>query len=282
MIEPLLSDDALLADIERAAADADALHLWWLGQSGFFVRHGRSFALLDPYLSDSLTRKYAGSDKPHVRMSRRVIAPERLAFASVVSSSHNHTDHLDPNTLKPLLAANPDLELVIPEANRAFVAERLNIDTFRPIGLDGGTTVTVNRYEFTGIPAAHETVDRDEAGHCKYLGYVIRVGPWTIYHSGDTVLFDGLLDRLRQFRIDVALLPINGRAPERRVAGNMTGIEAAQLAHAAGARLVIPCHYDMFEFNTASPDAFVAESRKLNQPHRVLAAGERCSLRRVE
>jgi hypothetical protein len=31
----------------------------------------------------------------------------------------------------------------------------------------------------------------------------------------------------------------------------------------------------MFEFNTASPDAFVAEAARIGQPYRILAAGER-------
>ena len=44
-----------------------------------------------------------------------------------------------------------------------------------------------------------------------------------------------------------------------------------------GAKLVIPCHYDMFEFNTATPDEFVAECQRLNQPYRVLKLGERWS-----
>jgi L-ascorbate metabolism protein UlaG (beta-lactamase superfamily) len=47
------------------------------------------------------------------------------------------------------------------------------------------------------------------------------------------------------------------------------------LGKAIGARVVIPCHYDMFEFNTASPDEFVAECRRIGQPFRVLACGER-------
>ena len=49
--------------------------------------------LLDPYLSDSLTRKYAATDKPHVRMTELVIDPARLDFIDAVTSSHNHTDH---------------------------------------------------------------------------------------------------------------------------------------------------------------------------------------------
>ena len=79
---------------------------------------------------------------------------------------------------------------------------------------------------------------------------------------------------LRRFTIDVALLPINGDRPERRVAGNLDGRQAAQLAHAIGARCVIPCHFDLFEFNTASPDEFVAECRRLGQPYRLLRNGE--------
>ena len=97
-----------------------------------------------------------------------------------------------------------------------------------------------------------------------------RFGPFGLYHPGDCVRYDGQAERLRRFTIDLALLPINGRAPERRVPGNFTGPEAARLARDVGARLVIPCHYEMFEFNTASTDAFVAEAERLGQGYRVL------------
>ncbi|NDF00741.1 MAG: MBL fold metallo-hydrolase [Verrucomicrobia bacterium] len=90
MIKPVLQDDALLADVDAAKADRPNFRLWWLGQSGFLVQFNSRLALLDPYLSDSLTVKYAETDKPHVRMTERVIAPERLAIVDVVSSSHNH------------------------------------------------------------------------------------------------------------------------------------------------------------------------------------------------
>ena len=59
------------------------------------------------------------------------------------------------------------------------------------------------------------------------------------------------------------------------MAGNLWGVEAAKLAFDMGARLVIPCHYDMFEFNTATPDQFMAEAKRLGQPYRVLQCGER-------
>ncbi|MHB8520870.1 MAG: MBL fold metallo-hydrolase [Limisphaerales bacterium] len=302
MIQPFLHDDPFLANVSAARADTSHFHLWWLGQSGFLVQWQGRHLLLDPYLSDSLTKKYADTDKPHVRMTERVIAPERLDFIDAVTSSHSHTDHLDPETLQPLARVNPNLVMICPEAARSTVRERSGLPDERIIGLDALTSAkyevrgsqagSQNResqsadrkseavcgaFAFHAVPAAHETVETDSGGRCLYLGYIVRFGPWTIYHSGDTVLFDGMVDRLRRWRVDVALLPINGRAPERRVAGNLRGHEAARLANDIGARVVIPCHYQMFEFNTAAPDEFVATARELRQPYAVLQCGQRWS-----
>ena len=269
MIKPFLQDDAFLASVTEGRACGDeAVRIWWLGQSGFLVQWRGEHLLLDPYLSDSLTKKYSRTDKPHVRMTELVIVPERLDFIDVITSSHNHTDHLDPETLIPLLHANPRASLVVPAANLAFVAERLGVAQSVPRGLRIGESMSIGSCTITAVPAAHEEL-RDEFG-----GYVIEVGSVTIYHSGDTVLFSGMVEHLREFHVDVALLPINGRAPERRVAGNLDGPEAARLARGIGAKVVIPCHYEMFEFNTASPALFVAECERIGQPFRVLKAGE--------
>src|SRR6266404_1645616 len=117
------NDQALLAEIAEARARKQP-RLWWLGQSGFLVYVDGISILFDPYLSDSLTRKYANTDKPHVRVTERVVDPQRLTGLDVITSSHNHTDHLDAETLLPLLKANPRAKLLIPRANRAFVFER--------------------------------------------------------------------------------------------------------------------------------------------------------------
>jgi L-ascorbate metabolism protein UlaG (beta-lactamase superfamily) len=271
MIVPLLRDEAFLTDLTTPGE----LRLWWLGQSGFLVRYDGEFLLFDPYLSDSLTQKYAQTDKPHARMTERVIAPEQLTDLSVITSSHNHTDHLDAETLRPLFANNPDARFVIPEANRSFIAQRLGSPGDDFIGLDAGTSTTVGAFTLHGIAAAHNDLERDKQGRHKFLGYVVQCGRWTLYHSGDTLLYPGLADSLRPFHLDLALLPINGNKPERRVAGNLDGREAAQLAHDIGARWVVPCHYEMFEFNTAAPhELFIPECERLKQSYRVLRAGE--------
>ncbi|MCC6234690.1 MAG: MBL fold metallo-hydrolase [Verrucomicrobiales bacterium] len=277
MKHPALASDAFLHDVAQARHEP-GLHLWWLGQSGFLVLWNHRFLLLDPYLSDSLTRKYAATDKPHVRMTERVIAPERLGFIDVVTSSHNHTDHLDPESLRPLARANPELIMVCPEANRATVRERSGLADHALRGVNAGEQVEASGFQLHAIPAAHETLDVDKSGRHLYLGFVVQAGPYRLVHTGDTVRYDGLAERWIPPGTDVALFPINGRGPERRVAGNLWGAEAAQLARDIRAGTVIPCHYDMFEFNTATPDAFETECRRLGQPFITLAQGARLSL----
>lgn len=280
IIKPKQKDDFLLKDIRSAPAGEDLFHLWWLGQSGFLLKWQGKHVLIDPYLSDSLTKKYQNTDKPHTRMTERVIDPEQLDFIEVVTSSHNHTDHLDGETLKPIIRKNPGIEFIIPEANREFVAHRIEKDKSFPIGLNDGEQITVKDFHITAVPAAHETVERDENNQCKFLGYVIQFGPHTVYHSGDTMLYDHMVEMLSEFSVDVAILPINGQDSKRKVAGNLNVKEAARLGRDIGAGLVIPCHYDMFTFNTADPGEFMTACEAIGQPYVVLQCGERWSNKR--
>lgn len=278
MIEPVLKDDALLTSI--LAASGNDLHLWWLGQSGFLLKQAGAFLLLDPYLSDSLTLKYAATDKPHVRMTSRCIAPEQLNFVQTVTSSHQHTDHFDEATLLPLAAAAKGITLVLPAAVEAQARQRLGEAPVLLAGIDDGTTLELDGWKITGLAAAHNEIERDDQGRCKYLGFIIERGGFTLYHSGDTLMHDGLIPALAPRRCDVMFLPINGNRPERRVAGNLNGTEAATLAQTCHARLAIPHHFEMFEFNTATPEEFERACNTWGQAFKVMRCGEHLSLSR--
>jgi len=268
-----IKNEQLLAEIDRHMHDETNFHLWWLGQSGYLLLWKGQKVLIDPYLSDSLTKKYANTNKQHIRISERVIDPALLTGISVVTSSHNHTDHLDAETLIPIIKNNTGITFIIPEANRTFVSERIKAANDFPVGLTDGQQVTVGAFTFTGVPAKHNELERDANGHPKYMGYVISFGGYSIYHSGDTLWFDGMVGLLKPFKVDVALLPINGDDPARGVAGNLNAKEAAELGKAISARMIIPCHYDMFTFNTANPAEFAGEAEKIDQPYVVLPQG---------
>ena len=275
IIKAIKKDHELAHEMDNLASDENRFHLWWLGQSGFLLQWKGKRVLIDPYLSDSLTKKYATTEKPHIRMSERVIDPALLKGISIVTSSHNHTDHLDAETLSPILENNPSINFVIPEANRDFVAERMQCQKDYPVGLSDGRSVTLDEFTVHGMPAKHNEIERDEKGNSRYMGYVIQFDGYVIYHSGDTLWFDGLVDLLKPFSPDVAILPINGNDPGRRVAGNLNCYEAAALAKEIGAKVVIPCHYDMFTFNTADVNDFAREAKKINQPYKILRGGEK-------
>jgi L-ascorbate metabolism protein UlaG (beta-lactamase superfamily) len=274
LIPAYQKNEAFLADVRAHQLNKSTVKLWWLGQSGYLIHYNNTYLLIDPYLSESLTRKYADTKKPHIRMSERVISPDQLTFIDIVTSSHNHTDHLDGETLIPLLNANPRLRMVIPEANRLFVTERIQMPNDYPHGMNDGEQLMLGEVTFHGIPAAHNEVDRDEYGRCRYMGYVIEIGGKKIYHSGDTLLFPGMAELLLPFKLDLALLPINGNDPARGVAGNLSIDEAIDLGLNIGAKLTIPCHYDMFRFNTADPKEFAAKASVSGLAYKILQGGE--------
>jgi L-ascorbate metabolism protein UlaG (beta-lactamase superfamily) len=282
VIAALQKDDALLADLDSAKGGPDVLHVWWLGQSGFLVQWNGQRIFFDPYLYDSLTKKNAATDKPHVRMTERCIDPKRLTGITRVTASHVHTDHLDGDTLVPLAAASPSYRLYHPHSIRAEVLKRLQGAAVDLFALGERDVDAKDDWQVEATVAKHNEVIRDEQANSVCIGFLVKCGPFRLYHSGDTLWHDDIVAKCRAFGpIDIAFLPINGDKPERRVAGNLNGTEAAALAKAIGVRLVIPCHYDMFEFNTETPDEFVAACGRLQQAHRVMRCGERLDVKAV-
>lgn len=281
LIPAVAKNEELLHQVAALQHESDHFHIWWLGQSGYLLLWNGRKILIDPYLSDALTKKYADSKKPHVRMSEKVMEPGLLKNISIISSSHNHTDHLDAETLTPIMHNNPEISFIIPEANRAFVANRLQCEVSFPTGLKAGEKFSKEGFTFYGLPSAHNTLDTNEKGEHLYMGYIIEFGRWRVYHSGDTLWYDGLDRQLKTFNIDLALLPINGNDPARGVAGNLDSKEAALLAKSAHIKHVIPCHYDMFTFNTADPAVFAQAATAIEQPYSILRHGEHWSSREI-
>ena len=273
LIKPIQQGSTLLKDIKSFDSPTH-FKVWWLAQSGFLIKWQGKHLLFDPYLSDSLSVKYQHTDKPHERMSELVIDPNQLDFIDIVTSSHNHTDHLDAETLVSILQNNPNLTFIIPEANRAFVANRVQYPLDFPIGLNAGSSVEFLGFTIIGVPAAHNKVERNEKGECLFMGFIVQFGDYTVYHSGDTLWFDGLEDILKPYNIDIAFLPINGNKPERKVAGNLSPEEAAKLGKVIGAKCVVPHHYHLFKFNTEDPQNFETPCLTYQVPYKVLEMGE--------
>jgi len=237
------------------------IDLGWLGQAGFIVQTAGRAILIDPYLSDSLATKYRGREFAHERLMPPPIALDELGGASLcrfdfVLCTHRHFDHMDPETLAAVTRQQPGCRFVVPAAELDH-ALSLGLPADRIVPIDAAETFSLgDGFAVTAIPAAHESIEQDAAGRHRFLGYVIKTGGLTLYHSGDTVVYPGLAATLADEAVDCALLPVNGRDPyraSRGVPGNMTAGEAIDLCNAAGIPLLVPHHFGMFAFNTASP-----------------------------
>lgn len=265
------------AGTDRALARIFAEHpgtgacLYWLGQAGFVIDGGGHRLVIDPYLSDSLAEKYQGTKFPHKRMMTAPVAAQDIGHVDLVLATHAHTDHLDPATLAPLLTANPNALLLAPAAVADMALTRSGIGSDRLIAMDaGGLAQPSADLHIKATRAAHEELKRDAAGRHHFLGYAITLDGKTIFHSGDTVPYLGQVEEVAALKADLALLPVNGRDPQRvaqGVPGNLNLSEAVDLAANAGIAAMIAHHFDLFAFNTiarAEIDALAARETRVH------------------
>jgi L-ascorbate metabolism protein UlaG (beta-lactamase superfamily) len=259
----------------RALLDSphlDGVALAWLGQAGFALRYGKLRILLDPYLSDYLERKYRGTNKPHERLMKVPIHTQEFEELDWVPCTHQHSDHMDPDALPILASKSPSCRFIVPRASQEHLLT-LGISEKQIAGIDAGERILLSsECSIDAIPSAHETLEKNERGEYRYLGYMIRLGSLTLYHSGDTIPYSGLSERVRTYPVDLALLPINGRG--KGVPGNFTFDEAVQLCQDAGIPYLIPHHFGMFAFNTVDRKTIEASAQKVTFPVCLLPTAE--------
>ena len=251
----------------------------WLGQAGFLLETGGQRLLIDPYLSNTLADKYKNTATPHDRMMPSPISPDALGPIHLVLVTHHHTDHMDPGTLLPLAQANPTLRFVVPRASRAEAIKRTGASEDRLISMDAGERIEPwSGLSVVALRAAHETLERDEVGCHRFLGYALiftslGLNDVTVIHSGDTVPFEGQAEEIRRLRPDLLLLPVNGRSAEltaRGVPGNLTLDEAVGLTIESGAPAMIAHHHGMFAFNTLPLPVIERKAQESGLPIRLI------------
>ncbi len=200
----------------------------FLGQSGYVLQTQTAQIFIDPYLSDSVNR-VAG--RP--RLLPVPIRPQDISCDAVICT-HDHLDHLDPETV------------CLMDARQLFITTKGGRQTLKRLGrenvicLSEGDTVKLGDMELTAVFADH-TVDA--------FGLVVRAEGKTLYFSGDT-LYNERLFGLAAYRPDVTFICINGRL------GNMDTEQALITAKKIGAPINVPNHYDMFASNSEDPHLF--------------------------
>lgn len=241
----------LIAQIDGLHVPAGMLAVWSLGQSGLVLKGGQTVAYIDPYLSNRIADDWGGPR----REFPTPVEPHQVTNAQVVFCTHEHADHTDPWTLGPLAQASPQAVFVGP-ANSRDILREVGVPDERMIVPRMDEAREVGDLTFTPLPAAHYELDYDPQRGYRWLGFLIELNGVTLYHSGDTILFGDLVDRLRLHRIDLACLPVNGRdywREQRNLTGNLDGPEAAELVDLLDVDVLIPMHNDLFAGNHVTP-----------------------------
>jgi L-ascorbate metabolism protein UlaG (beta-lactamase superfamily) len=250
--------------IKQLSTGSGRVALCWLGQAGFIVRGSRATALIDPFLAPYEGRLYESG-----------LPPAAAAGVDIVLCTHEHVDHFDADSAPAIAKASPGAAFVVPAPIVDMVTEA-GVPYERVVGAQPGEPVEVAGVVVGALPAMHGVTMEDAYGFgetlsdglVRFLGYVLDLDGVRLYHAGDTIHYEGMESRLRELSVDVAMLPINGRDPEREgrgIVGNLSEREAAWLAHEIRAGLLIPMHHDLFARNRGYP-AHVVESVERDHP----------------
>lgn len=271
----------LTNEFGSTAVPEGCLALWFLGQESVVVKAQHTVIHVDPFYSDFLEVEHGMK-----RTYPSLLTPQDVTTADLVLITHEHGDHLDPWTLKAVAAQCPQARFIAPVCCRTILETECGIAADRIIDALTGEWLELTGVEeeiirIQPVPAAHETLQTtgNDQAH-RFVGYLVQLNGVTMYHAGDTLVYPELLDLLRKERIDVGMLPINGRdyfRGSRNLLGNMDLREAAELAHTVGMDTVIPLHYDVFASNSEKPGYFLQELYETapGQKCHVMARGER-------
>jgi L-ascorbate 6-phosphate lactonase len=243
----------LIEQVHRTPILPNSLAIWGLGQMGIIIKGIDGVLVIDPYLSGDVGNP---AENWWARAFPPPLQPTEMTGINYYLITHEHGDHLDGQAVAGAAKASPEMKFIVngwcvEKMAKADVGDdRLIIpQALEPIMLPGTSA------RITVTPSAHYEKTHDSQKGYRWVGYWIEWNGVTLYHSGDTIIYPGYIDTLRDLpRADVAMIPVNGRDWYRETTQNVTGNllpeEAAQLTNELGWDVVIPGHNDLFPNNT--------------------------------
>ena len=263
--------------IQQCPLTEQQVGIWYLGQEGILFKSGVHYLVVDPYLS-----YYVDENCSQLVQWKRLyappITPQEAAFVDVVVCTHSHGDHADPITLAAIAANNPNTKFVLPAPEAQTIAQ-CGIRAENIIPAVAGEKISIAGFQIIPIPSAHEELHTDENGNYREFGYVIQANDHAFFHAGDMCMYDGLIESLKHFQLDIAFLPINGRDYFRNrddIIGNFDCREAVLLAKEIGAEMLVPMHHDLYAVNRVRTAHFVDAVEELDpyRKYHIFAPGE--------
>jgi L-ascorbate metabolism protein UlaG (beta-lactamase superfamily) len=212
------------------------MKITWFGHSCFRVETGGSIIMIDPFLKGNPSFEKSGIDWG-----------EATSGVTHVALSHGHDDHVgDAGEICRLRGAT-----LFAVFELAVHVSKQGADRFEPMNTGG--TVRSADFDLSLTPALHSS-----SSNGIYLGnpcgIVIKAKEGrTLYHMGDTEVFDGMALVNELHRPEIGIVPIGDRFT--------MGAHSAAFACRKffNFKTIIPCHFGTFPIIDQTADAFVAE-----------------------
>jgi L-ascorbate metabolism protein UlaG (beta-lactamase superfamily) len=207
----------------------DGAEITWLGHATFLIRSPKGkYLVMDPWL-----------DNPKCPPAYR-----NLDKGDVITVSHGHADHM---------ASAADLArrtggTVVSNFEIASYLERQGVA--HTVGMNKSGTVEVSGLRITMVHAVHSSGIATDQGLVyggEAAGFVVQLeNGLTLYHAGDTGVFQDMALIRELYAPDIALLPIGGHF-------TMAPKEAAYAVQLLKPKVVVPMHYGTFPVLTGTP-----------------------------
>ena len=219
------------------------MKITWLGQAGLIMETGGRIILIDPYLSDSVA-------KVNPLNYRRVPVDERFLHIKpdVIVCTHNHLDHVDPETLKYYLEGEGSVMVLAPSAAwdevRKFGGKHnyfrfnrhteITLEAKRSIGEKTQAAVGMEQdvIRFIAVKAEHSDPHP--------IGVIIEAEGKRYYVTGDTLYNTEIFEDIPE-HIDMLFLPVNG------VGNNMNMADAKRFCERIKPGVAVPMHCGLFD-----------------------------------
>jgi L-ascorbate metabolism protein UlaG (beta-lactamase superfamily) len=230
------------------------MNITWLTQGSFLFENNDTRIVVDPYMSNCLETRGLKRlvDFP---LSLEELKPDLLIC------SHDHLDHLDPETVKKIAALYPKCIFWGPKSCCEHFRQ-LGIAEDKIVLLEEGETYTFGKFSIIPVPAMHSDPDS--------VGFVIEEDK-KVYLSADSKYDDGLINKYNSDS-DVVLICVNGTL------NNMSINDALNVVKQIKPKFAFPMHYGLFAGHTVHPKPFVDGCEKLGIKSKALQAGISCEL----
>ena len=254
-------------EIENTKAKSGTFVLWWFGACAFFLKtpknanvlvdnySGPSIATLwDPDTKVGVLRQTGALSQVWLRLNPHVVDPFAFKEVDALISTHDHVDHCDIYTIKPLLR-NTNCQFIGPHKSCLKFAE-FGVPKERIVEMTVGDSFKIKDLEIIAVESADKTVlfevedpakGIDEAS----LNYIFKTPVGTLYDAGDSHYSNMFFKHGKEYKIDVALVAF-GDNPDG-MTDKMTPYDAFRVAKALRTKVLIPVHYDNWSMVQGNP-----------------------------